>query len=179
MKHSCGAILYTYDLQGRLGIILGLEGGHWLPFKGCNKKDETYLEAARREINEETCGLVNVENENFNLDFCFSSKTKHYHFGLYKVDYNVVNKFETVRQGETRKSFIEKKALKFFPFNYNLLHKRLHKITKLILQFYWSKLLMLRGRRCGRNALSLPPIRFHSWYTNNDSRSESPNWRKN
>jgi hypothetical protein len=43
MRHSCGALIYTVDRDGSTGIILGKEGNHWFPFKGCCEANESYI----------------------------------------------------------------------------------------------------------------------------------------
>lgn len=144
MKHSCGAILYSFHpASGDLGVILGLEGWHWLPFKGGpNNSNETFKEAAIREICEETCGLVKIND--IQLEHEFSSKNKHYHIGLVEVDYNIIDKFPELRDNVTEKAFMEKKKLSFFTLK-ELKNNMtdIHSITKASIDFYWDKLVAI------------------------------------
>jgi ADP-ribose pyrophosphatase YjhB (NUDIX family) len=150
MRNSCGAILYTYDSNGVLGIILGEEGNKWFPFKGCVKKGETLEETAKREIKEETCGLVCLEN--INLEHKFSSKRKNYYIGLCYVPYNIIDEFDNKIQLETRIEYKEKKRVKFFPINNSILYDNdIHSITKSSIEYYWDKLLQLYNKNIYNN----------------------------
>jgi len=152
MKHSCGAVLYTIDpTTNKLGIILGMEGWHWLPFKGCANVGESFEKAAIREINEETCGLVNIKS--LSLDHHFNSKNKHYHMGLVKVDYNIINEFDKVREKTTKKEFLEKKQIKFFALDEIKRDiTKIHNITRASIDFYWDKLLAIsEGKNLQKN----------------------------
>jgi ADP-ribose pyrophosphatase YjhB (NUDIX family) len=145
MRNSCGAIFYTYNPDGVLGIILGEEGNKWFPFKGCVKKGETFEETAKREIKEETCGLVCVDN--IKLEHRFSSKRKNYYIGLCYVPYSIIKEFENIIQLETRIEYKEKKRLKFFPVDVFILYNNdIHSITKSSIEFYWDKLMQLNNK---------------------------------
>lgn len=145
MKHSCGAILYSYDTNGNLGIILGMEGWEWFPFKGCMAFGETFEETAIREIYEETCGLVSLQT--IFLEHHFNSKHKHYHIGLVPVDYSLIDKFNQRIKTEERMEFLEKKCIKFFTID-ELKICNLHQITKASINFFWDKLLLLSKNKC-------------------------------
>lgn len=77
-KNSCGAILYTIK-DNKVYIILGKESRDWFPFKGVCEKNETLEEAAIREIEEETCRIVKINN--IALDCKYASYRKIYHIG--------------------------------------------------------------------------------------------------
>ena len=144
MKHSCGALLYSWDLNGNFGIILGSEKDNWLPFKGGPDKDETYEQAAIREIYEETCGLVKLDN--INLDHVFNTKHKIYHIGLIYVDYEIIKQFPievAKKQVGIDYRFLEKTALRFFPLAECMGSNELHSISKLSIRYYWDKLLSI------------------------------------
>jgi ADP-ribose pyrophosphatase YjhB (NUDIX family) len=145
MRHSCGAILYTYDPNGDLGIILGMEGTHWLPFKGGCEGDETIEETAVREIYEETCGLVHVTK--ISLDHVFNSKHKHYHIGLYEVPYDIIRQFPKKRKEATEKRFMEKQSVKFFPLTGLRCNKNIHSITRASIKFFWDQFIVLANNR--------------------------------
>ncbi len=137
-KKSCGAILYTTNLDGELGIILGDESrgdvSGWLPFKGGCKENETIEQAAIRELYEETCGLV--KRDSIDLQNKFRTKRKEYHIGLCEVPYSIIVEFDIVREKETREEFMEKKRIKFFKFP-DVLHDPLvHNISKSSILFY-------------------------------------------
>lgn len=137
MKTSCGALLYTYDTNGHLGLILGKEFEEYLPFKGCNESGETYEQTAIREIYEETCGLVKLNK--IDLDHRFSTKRKRYYIGLVLVDFNILEDFKKVRALENRSCFCEKKDIKFFTLYDALNDTTVHNITKASIYYYWSK----------------------------------------
>lgn len=144
MKHSCGAILYSFEPETHdIGIILGLEHRYWLPFKGCTEFGEDYESAAIREIYEETCGLVDVNS--IQLEHNFYTSKKHYHIGLTYADYNIVNDFDKERKKhKNNKAFIEKTKLKFFTLKNLKKHmSKIHKLTKSSIIYYWDKLMML------------------------------------
>jgi hypothetical protein len=147
MRTSCGALFYSYDTLGNLGIVLGLEGYEWLPFKGCNEENETLEQTAIREINEETCGLVNITM--INLEHNFTSKRKNYHIGLCEVPYEIINNFANVIQTEKRAAYKEKKKLKFFDLYAILQDKSVHNITKASVRYFWTKLIEL-DRSCNK-----------------------------
>ena len=44
MIHSCGALLFSFDNNNNIGVILGSEdkNGFWFNFKGCNEIGESY-----------------------------------------------------------------------------------------------------------------------------------------
>jgi len=142
MKTSCGAVFYTYNPNGELGIILGLEGTEWLPFKGCNEEGENFEETAIREIREETCGLVNLTS--ICLDHKFTSKRKHYCIGLCEAPFDIIDKFPTMRCVESRAEYKEKKKLKFFHIDFVLSNSSVHNISKASIKYYWDKLNLLR-----------------------------------
>lgn len=138
MKSSCGALFYAYDPAGKLGIILGLEGKKWLPFKGCNEPGESLEQTAIREIREETCGLIDISH--IDLEHQFTSKRKHYYIGLCEVPYDCIQLFEDLRVDEERNEYLEKKKLKFFPFDEVLYDDLVHNITKASIRYYWNHL---------------------------------------
>ncbi len=142
MKHSCGAILYTYrPSDSKLGIILGKEGNKWFPFKGCKKDEETYEQAAIREIYEETAGLVSIPS--INLDHNFSSKSKHYHIGLIKVPYTIIDEFSTSRVNATEKELREKQKIRFFTLEETQRNNCIHNLTRASIEYFWDKLISL------------------------------------
>lgn len=141
MKTSCGAIFYSYNKKGDLGIILGLEGNTWLPFKGCSEKNESFEETAIREIKEETCNLVLLDN--IKLTHKFKTKHKKYYIGLCYVPYDIIEKFDNQRRYENRYEYIEKHRLAFFQFNGLLSNSTIHNLTKNSIRFYWDILMEL------------------------------------
>lgn len=139
MKHSCGAILYAvHPVTKAIGIILGYEGNAWMPFKGCQKPNETYEAAAIREIYEETCGYVRLPGIELEHEFC--TKRKIYHIGLARVDYKFINAFRTIRPLANQKEFMEKKAVRFFPVHEIDTQTDMHDITRRIIDFFKPKL---------------------------------------
>jgi len=174
MRDSCGAILYTYDLNGVLGIILGEEGNKWFPFKGCVKKGESFEETAIREIKEETCGLLCLDN--ISLEHKFSSKRKNYYIGLCYAPYNIIEDFDNKIKLETRMDYKEKKRLKFFPINIAILYNNdIHSITKSSIEFYWNKLLYLNNKNINKmtryHGITYSYIKYiynkNTWRSNN------------
>lgn len=153
MKISCGAILYTYK-QGRLGIILGLEGTEWLPFKGGLEKNETPEQAASREIYEETCELVKIDPPNIKLNHRFSSKRKIYQIGLCYAPIDIIYKFEKKRKKETNYSLREKKSLKFFDICNILDNPKIHSISKASIAYYWNDLMNIMYINDFRNQIN-------------------------
>ena len=153
MKSSCGGIFYTYDPHGNLGVILGLEGSSWLPFKGCAKAGETLTDTAEREIFEESCGLIRVTG--IKLKHKFNTKHKKYYIGLVRVPYDVIQDFRIKRRLETRDDYLEKTDIRFF--NIDEIHNEpnIHKLTLNSIDFYWNRLMQLKekGKKlnvCGR-----------------------------
>jgi ADP-ribose pyrophosphatase YjhB (NUDIX family) len=147
MKTSCGAILYTFNNFGELGIILGEELDEcWLPFKGCNENGESLEETAIREINEETCGLIQLDS--IELEHVFTTKRKKYHIGICEVPYDIIEKFEKAHLLENRIHYKEKKQIKFFPINECLNNDKIHSISKASIRFYWNKLKYINKYKC-------------------------------
>ncbi len=142
MKHSCGALLYTFRPgDSKLGIILGKEGNKWFPFKGCKKEEETFEQAAIREIYEETAGLISISE--INLDHNFSSKSKHYHIGLIEVPYEIISEFTARRCGALEKELREKQKIRFFTLEELQRNSCIHNLTKASIEYYWDKLISL------------------------------------
>jgi ADP-ribose pyrophosphatase YjhB (NUDIX family) len=139
---SCGAIFYAFGPDNTLGIILGDENRSqedgWLPFKGGVQPGETLEETATREIFEETCGLVYIEN--ISLDHKFSTKRKEYHIGLCEVPYDIIEQFNTAIKKEIRTDFLEKRSLRFFKYPDILTYPYVHNISKASVLFYKNKL---------------------------------------
>lgn len=146
MKNSCGAILYTFDKEGKIGVILGCEGfEEWLPFKGCNEEGETYEQTAIREIREETCGLVDINS--IVLEHVFTTKHKIYRIGLCQVDFDIIEKFALARSAENRKEFREKQEIKFFALETVFAKPSVHSISRASIKFYWDKLMTIAGKQ--------------------------------
>ena len=138
---SCGAVLYTTDPHGQLGVILGVERTEsygYLPFKGRPEDNETYEQAAIREVYEETCGLVRVDH----IDLChqFATTHKRYFIGLIKVPYDIIEKFKIKRAQETRIVNMEKIKIKFFPLN-QIHNHEIHPLSRLSIKFWRSQIL--------------------------------------
>jgi ADP-ribose pyrophosphatase YjhB (NUDIX family) len=149
MKNSCGAIFYTFNPNNNIGVILGLEQGEWLPFKGCNENGESFMETAIREIKEETCGLVEISN--ISLDHKFTSKRKHYYIGICEVPFDIIEKFNIIRKNEKRKEYIEKEELKFFNLDTVLDCKEVHNISKASINYFMNKLILLNTSLQNKN----------------------------
>ncbi len=158
-KKSCGAILYSTNLNGELGIILGDESrgdvNGWLPFKGGCKENETVEQAAIRELYEETCGLV--KRDSIDLQNKFRTKRKEYHIGLCEVPYSIIIDFDIARKEETREEFMEKKRLKFFKFPDVLDDPLVHNISKSSILFYKDFLESLVSRNSKPTTCKLTP----------------------
>jgi 8-oxo-dGTP pyrophosphatase MutT (NUDIX family) len=152
-KHSCGAILYTI-YKNKIYIILGKEEGEWFPFKGTCEKGETIMQAAIREISEETCKLVNATEQELSLDCVYQTKRKYYHIGLLYVDHTIVNKFYKIRQSQTLTKFLEKTEIKMFSLN-DILKNTFHTITQTPILFYWSILQDIQNKNQSLNKNNL------------------------
>jgi len=153
-KISCGAILYSFHPQtNRIGLILGYEGNGWYPFKGGKDKGESDKEAAKREIYEETCGLVKPID--VDLQCYFSTKSKVYKLGLVYAPYEFISEFTIERAKHTSGSFAEKKEVRFFPLNIINRNSDLPYITKRTINHYRQELGNL-------DALGPPKIKSHS-----------------
>lgn len=157
MKESCGAILYTFNPQChyRLEIILGLEGEHWLPFKGRKQDNESPEDAAKREIYEETCGMLHVDD--IRLHHVFSSKRKTYRIGICEAPYGIIEKFMNMRDKEHRYEYKEKIAIRSFDLLESLSSQAVHYLSKQSITFYWKELTKL-------NALSMNAYLHYTLY---------------
>lgn len=136
--HSCGAILWSVCPDGNVGVILGKENRHWLPFKGGVHSGETKEQAACREVWEETAGLVTIKN----IDLChsFVTSSKHYHIGLCRVDYGIISAFAQARERATKKEHREKSTLKFFALC-NISSHPMHVLAGKSVVFFWRAIL--------------------------------------
>ena len=141
--HSCGAILYT-SFNNDIYIILGMEKGMWFPFKGTREIGETCAEAAIREIYEETCSIVKLDDIELNCQY--STKRKYYHIGLVYVNHNIIQQFYTNRSDilvdstiKNKNIFLEKSDIKLFKFD-DIKNNKFHSITKIPILFYYDKL---------------------------------------
>ena len=151
-KHSCGAILYTIK-NNIVYIVLGLENGAWFPFKGTREKGETNVQAAIREINEETCGAVTTDS--IKLRCNYSTKRKHYHIGLVKITSNEFKQFYINRNTIINNShikgysindswhYLEKDDIKMFPIN-DIMKFNFHEITEIPIRYYYHQLVRIQ-----------------------------------
>ena len=133
---SCGALLYANDPTGQLGVIVGMEATEsygYLPFKGRPEQNETLEQAAIREVYEETCGLILVNQ--IDLRHQFETAHKKYYIGLIKVPYEIVEQFEQKRAVETNACRMEKRKIKFFPLS-QLYNKEIHPLSRLSVKFW-------------------------------------------
>jgi 8-oxo-dGTP pyrophosphatase MutT (NUDIX family) len=182
MKTSCGALFYSFNTDGDIGVILGLEYYDWLPFKGCVEAGETPEQAAIREVHEETCGLVCLET--IDLNHKFMSKRKHYHIGLCFVPCDIIDKFSELVKDENRKAFKEKKELKFFPLNDILSNDTIHCISKASIAYYWDQLQLLaeaNGKPCKLPNVNVERLRKQAMcydYANKKYQTEEKRKRK-
>ena len=151
MKVSCGGILYAYNNAGDVGVILGREGGGYFPLKGRKEPGETMEQTAMREIYEESCGTVKLND--IVLDCKIESTSKKYFLGLVEVNYNIIEEFINKRKNETRPSFIELTELKFYKLS-ELFATKLPLVTYKAVCFYRSKLSKLQHKKYNwRNAI--------------------------
>ena len=139
-KISCGALLYSIH-NNKIIILLGKQGKYYFPFKGGVNNNETEADAARREVFEETCGVVDIEY--ISLDHIFSTAHKIYKIGIYKLhNYeNIINDFNTNIYYENRPSFLEIKNIKAFDIKDALVNSNVHSIAKKSIQYYFNTLL--------------------------------------
>lgn len=151
-KHSCGAILYTIQ-NNIVYIVLGMEKGEWFPFKGIREKGETNIQAALREIKEETCNAINVNH--IDLKCNYSTKRKHYHIGLTRITkdefnqfylnrYNMLNNYN--QDGNKLKynwPYLEKEDIKMFPIE-DIMKFNFHEITEIPIRYYYNQLIRLQ-----------------------------------
>ena len=148
-KHSSGAILYTiYD--DKVYIVLGQEKGDYFPFKGVREKCETNIQTAIREIYEETCCALTVND--INLLCNFSTKRKHYHIGLAYISLDEIKQFHInkkklendIKNIEKNWIYLEKTDIKIFKLDYVSKYK-FHEITYKPIKFYQSKLMHIQN----------------------------------
>ena len=141
MRKSCGALLYAFDVNGQVGVILGLEDKHWFVFKGCPEPDEDIKSAAIREVYEETNKLVKLES----IEITYIRKTNHkeYHIGLCEVPYSIVDAFNSLDKSGLDAKYVEKKELRFFTIDEALFNSKVHNITKDTIIRYMDNLQLL------------------------------------
>ena len=148
-KHSAGAILFTI-YNNQIHIVLGMEKNDWFPFKGTANIDESLENAAIREIFEETCGLVILDN--IYLSCKYTTKRKYYYIGLVFVDITILNRFyinkkkyENKNNFEDNYRFLEKTDIKLFNINKIDLYN-FHNITQIPIDFYKNFLTQLQKK---------------------------------
>lgn len=142
--HSCGSILYTI-YNNKVCIILGKEHDDWFPFKGKCEKNETYEQAAVREIEEETCRLIKLNPKDISLNCNFSTSRKYYHIGLNFVPYTFVKEFYLHRQSIEDEKCLEKTHIKLF-YLYKLDTYNFHQVTMIPLLYYYPFLKNLQEK---------------------------------
>ncbi len=133
-EYSCGGILHTI-INGIPGVILGLEKGLWLPFKGRQEPNETFEQTAIREIYEELCGVWKPSK--IDLKFTMETKNKTYLLGSCYIDKSILEKFNTALKTENRLTFKEKTNINFFPLN-KVLKSNIHHISKKCIEYYYD-----------------------------------------
>ncbi len=141
-SHSCGAILYTI-LNNKVYIILGKEYNEWFPFKGRCEKNETFEQAAIREIKEETCNLVKISN--IHLDCVYDTPRKTYHIGIVFVPNTFMREFYIMRKRVDEKKYLEKSKVKMFMIDI-IDHVELHPITETPIKYYMPFLKKLQKK---------------------------------
>lgn len=141
MRKSCGALLYAFNTNGQVGVILGLEDNHWFVFKGGPEQGEDVKTAAIREVYEETNKLVKLES----IDITYVRKTNHkeYHIGLCMVPYSIIEEFNSADKTYLDSKYIEKKELRFFTIDEALMCRYVHAITKDTIIRYKDNLMLL------------------------------------
>ena len=183
---SCGAILYAFNPNGELGIILGDEERSsiisYLPFKGGVEPGETPEQAAIREIEEETCGIVKLKS--ISLEHKFTTKRKEYQIGLAEVPYEIVNQFNQIIKHEDKDHYKEKRHIKFFLQRDLYRNPEIHPITKASLIYYKNKLEALaRGSSINHNfshfcGVSLNSIKRCNVYDKLERCMSLKSWRR-
>ena len=156
-KHSCGAILYVIKDRD-IYIVLGMEKGQWFPFKGIRERGESNMKAAIREINEETCGSVQIDYVELKCNF--ATKRKYYHIGLVKISMNEYNNFYKNREGLLKNyngivptnygMFLEKTDIKMFKLD-DITSYDFHVVTSNPINFYLPYLFKLQNYIRGYN----------------------------
>jgi hypothetical protein len=145
-KHSCGALLFTL-YNNKIYIVLGMEKNEWFPFKGTKEIGESLNETAIREIYEETCGIVELDN--IYLSCNYSTKRKYYHIGLVFVNINILKKFYKKRNMykfsiSNNYEFLEKTGIKLFNIN-KLGNHEFHNVSLIPINYYKNFLLKLQN----------------------------------
>ena len=128
-----------------------MEKNEWFPFKGTKNINESLKETAIREIYEETCGLVKLDN--IHLNCTYSTKRKYYHIGLVFVNFNILQNFHKKRNFYkicnnikiSSEKYLEKIDIKYFNINNINLYK-FHNISKIPINFYKNFLLRLQQK---------------------------------
>lgn len=130
-----------------------MEKGEWFPFKGTREKGETNEQAAIREIKEETCNVVKIDN--IDLKCNYSTKRKHYHIGLVQINTYDINKFYQNREILLKNikynyynqyySYLEKTDVRMFSLD-EILSLNLHDITLTPIKYYYSYLKSLQTK---------------------------------
>lgn len=154
-QHSCGGVLYTI-INHTIYIVLGKEGSDYYHFKGCKMKNETFEEAAIREIYEETMALIKLKEIKLLYNELIT-KRKHYHLGLVKVNKNLANKFKKKKQIENvennlkdKPEYKEKKNIKYFKLD-EIFKNNLHYVTIMPILFYYNYLKKLQNKLQKKN----------------------------
>lgn len=138
-----------------------MEKGQWFPFKGTRDKGENNNQAAIREIYEETCGVVKLDN--IDLKCHYSTKRKHYHIGLVRIQPETIKQFYQNRNYLLNKktyfdeynSYLEKSDVKMFALNYIFDHN-FHEITMTPIKYFYTQLKMLENKLNERDFTSSP-----------------------
>jgi hypothetical protein len=166
-KHSCGAILYTI-FNNKLYIILGMEKGNWYPFKGTRDRGETNEIAAIREIYEETCGLIKLKS--INLQCNFTTKRKHYHIGIAKINHDFIKNFYDARKcllknnalsinysEDNCHAFLEKNNIKMFSLN-SVLYNKFHYVTETPIIYFYEYLSEIERKSCNMKSVYIKQV---------------------
>ncbi len=140
--HSCGAILYTV-CNSKVYVILGKEFNDWFPFKGKCEPDETFEEAAIREIEEETCRVVRPAR--VALECEYATSRKFYHIGLVFVPHTFIDEFYMNRRRAEDKKYLEKTDVKMFPIE-RVNDYRFPQVTSVPVKHYYLFLSQLQNK---------------------------------
>lgn len=141
MRFSCGAIFWTINNSGDHGVVLGLEGKSWLPFKGGPNEGETHEAAACREIFEETAGLVVVDPDDIKLEHQFTTHRKSYKIALIRIPFDILPHFRIARELADCEDMQEKRQMSFFKLA--TCRRKIHPLSFMSVDFYSEQIIQL------------------------------------
>lgn len=146
---SCGAIPCFIGKNRQFRIVLGLEKGKWMPFKGRLERGESIHETASRELYEESARAISKSLHNHQF-YCYSTRNKNNYLTVCKIYEKEYIRMKKNLENTRHLSFKykEKEMIRSFTISSLLKRNDVHPMV-------FKTLFELTGTKCMQSLFSL------------------------